>query len=224
MKKLPHSTSFTFNFLLWLMLLGACGYPSKTPKKVHTLPFYNSAEFTPEWIDKSSVEYADIHKIAPFALFSQKSEVINNDFLHGKIYVADFFFTICPSLCPKLTGNMTLLQEEFKNDDEIALVSHTVMPWVDSVAVLESFGDKMGIDPDKWFLLTGDQKEIYQLARKSYFAELESGLNRSPDEFIHTENFILVDQQGRIRGIYNGTLQLEIKRIIEDIKLLKQSG
>ncbi|MCZ6522031.1 MAG: SCO family protein [Bacteroidetes bacterium] len=218
------STKFIFIYLLGLLLIGACGSVSETQKKVDTLPFYNSAEFTPEWIDKSSGEYNDIHKIAPFALLSQKSEVINNDFLRGKIYVADFFFTICPSLCPKLTGNMTLLQEEFKNDDEISLVSHTVMPWADSVAVLKSFGDKMGIDPDKWYLLTGDQKEIYQLARKSYFAELESGLNRSPDEFIHTENFILVDQQGRIRGIYNGTLRLEIKRIIEDIKLLKKSG
>ena len=218
------STRFIFIYPLGLLLIGACGSVSETQKKVDTLPFYNSAEFTPEWIDKSSGEYDDIHKIAPFALLSQKSEVIDNDFLRGKIYVADFFFTICPSLCPKLTGNMTLLQEEFKNDNEISLVSHTVMPWADSVAVLKSFGDKMGIDPDKWCLLTGDKKEIYKLARKSYFAELEPGLNRSPDEFIHTENFILVDQQGRIRGIYNGTLRLEIKRIIEDIKLLKKSG
>ena len=207
-----------------MLFFGACGSVSETQKKVDSLPFYNSAEFTPEWIKESSPEYANIHQIAPFSFRSQKDAVINNDSLKGKIYVADFFFTICPSLCPKLTGNMSRLQEAFQNDDEIALVSHTVMPWVDSVAVLKSFGDKMGIDPDKWYLLTGDQKEIYQLARKSYFAELEPGLNRSADEFIHTENFILVDQQGRIRGIYNGTLRLEVKRIIEDIKLLKKSG
>ena len=223
MAKIVRSTS---HFLLVCSSLNffACNSNPETQNRVDSLPFYNSAEFTPEWIPENSKDYQSIHQIAPFAFYNQNGELVNNQTVTGKIYVTDFFFTTCPSLCPKLTGNMSRLQEEFRNDDEILLVSHTVMPWVDSVDVLRNYGERMEIDPNKWLLLTGEAESIYQMARKSYFAELEVGYSRSPDEFIHTENFILVDQLGRIRGIYNGTLGLEIRRIIEDIKLLKNRG
>ncbi|KYG75445.1 SCO family protein [Roseivirga echinicomitans] len=188
------------------------------------LPFYNSADFTPEWIDEEDEQYSQVHTIANFSFQNQSGDVINNESLAGKIYVADFFFTICPSICPKMTSNLEKIQTEFVNDESVMLVSHTVMPWVDSVGVLKAYADMHGIENNKWHLLTGDTEEIYQLARHSYFAEKEIGLNKNSNEFLHTENFILVDGFGRIRGVYNGTIPLEMARLITDIKTLKQLG
>lgn len=193
-------------------------------KKGTPLPFYNSADFTPEWITQEDSQYYQVHTIADFSFQNQNGDLINNKSLAGKIYVADFFFTICPSICPKMTSNLEKVQAEFENDDSVMLVSHTVMPWVDSVAVLKAYADINGIENNKWHLLTGDTEKMYQLARQSYFAEKEIGLNKTSNEFLHTENFILVDGSGRIRGVYNGTIPLEITRLITDIKTLKQLG
>ena len=187
------------------------------------LPFYNTAEFTPEWIEEGTEAYNNIHRITDFTFTNQEGLSFGSSNLKGKIYVADFFFTICPSICPKMTSNLAKVLDAFEIND-IQLVSFSVMPWVDSVSILKEYADLKGIDQDQWNLLTGPKKEIYQLARQSYFAEKEIGLDKDSNEFLHTENFVLVDQKGRIRGVYNGTLGLEVNRLITDIKTLLELG
>ena len=214
------------NILLFLIssIVVTLGCFDKKIDEPMTLPFYNQADFTPEWIDDNDPSYGQIHKIDEFQFINQNGETIENDNFYGKIYVANFFFTVCPSICPKMTSNMDMVHDQFRNETDVMLLSHSVMPWVDSVQVLKKYAVDRGIDAENWHFVTGDVDEIYALARNSYFAEKEIGIAKDPEEFLHTENFILVDQLGRIRGVYNGTLELEVTRLIEDIKTLRQFG
>lgn len=190
--------------------------------KSKTLPFYNSEDFTPEWIAKSDEKYNTIHTIAPFEFTNQNGIKVNNSTFKNKIYIADFFFTTCPSICPILAKNMNAIQEKYKEDEDILLLSHTVMPWVDTVEKIKEYAvTKEAID-DKWHLVTGNKDKIYNLARTSYFADEDFKKTKDENEFIHTENFILVDKKGRIRGVYNGTLALDIKRLQRHINILKK--
>lgn len=183
------------------------------------LPFYNEPTFTPEWIEETDEAFDDIHTIADFKFQNQKGNWITQDDLNGKLYVANFFFSICPNVCPLMTGNLLKVQDTFKSNPDVKILSHTVMPWVDSVGRLREYADFNGINSENWFLLTGDKKEIYELARKSYYADEGFGKTvTEDDDFLHTENLVLIDQQRRIRGVYNGTLSLETKRLIEDIQ------
>lgn len=204
---------FLYFFLSVLILIGC-------KETMTTLPFFNSAEMTPEWIDKTDSRYKDIHTIRPFTFTNQNNEVVTNETFDDHIYVTDFFFTTCPSICPKMTESMLVLQEEFKNNPEILLLSHSVTPWMDTVEQLKRYANDKGVDDSKWHLVTGEMEEIYNIARKSYFADGKIGMQISDDEFLHTENFILVDKSRRIRGIYNGTMDLDITRLIEDLDIL----
>ena len=189
-----------------------------------TLPFFNSAEFTPEWISEKSEKYLNIHKIPTFSFINQNGKEVTNDTYKGKIYVADFFFTSCPGICPRLAKNMGKLQEEFKNDNDVLLLSHSVTPVKDSVPVLRMYAEENNVDSNKWNLVTGSKKEIYDIARKAYFADEDFVKTQDESAFIHTENFVLIDKKGRIRGVYNGTLAVETDRILRHIKLLKKEG
>ena len=189
-----------------------------------TLPFFNTPELTPEWISKGARDFDNIHKIPQFSLINQEGKKITNDFYKEKIYVADFFFTSCPGICPMLEKNMSTLQEEFKNDAEVLLLSHTVTPVKDSVSVLKKYAIANKIRTEKWNLVTGDKEQIYNLARKGYFADEAFNKTNDKDAFVHTENFVLVDKKGRIRGVYNGTLALDTKRLIRHIAMLKKEG
>ena len=200
-----------------LCYLTACQKPT-----LSTLPVYNEPNFNPLWLPTSALNSDTIHRIAPFALCDQLGDTLSNQDLDGKIYVANFFFSVCPSICPKMTSNLQLIQETFADDPGVKLLSHTVMPWVDSVAQLRDYGDRMHINPKQWHLLTGSRAEIYQLARQSYFAEEEIGYNRDSTEFLHTEHVLLVDGKRRLRGIYNGTLPLDMERLRDDIWVLKK--
>ena len=185
------------------------------------LPFYTEATWTPHWIAEDDERFENIHTIADFEFLNQKGERINNSSFGGKIYVTNFFFTICPSVCPKMTKNLDLIQERFAGDERVGILSHTVMPWVDSVATLNEYALRHEIDENIWHLVTGDKKDIYQMARASYFADEGFGKSVTTDEdFLHTENIMLVDQQRRLRGVYNGTLPLEMRRMIEDMETL----
>ncbi|MBL7818718.1 MAG: SCO family protein [Saprospiraceae bacterium] len=206
--------------LIFILLLAFLACQKK--ENAATLPVYNQANFTPLWLSKKEMETDTIHRIADFSFQNQLGETVTNAQLDGKIYVANFIFTICPSICPKMQDNLDLVQKTFATDPSVLLVSHTVMPWVDSVAQLKSYGQKRNIDPKKWQLLTGDAGKIYDLARKSYFAEEEIGYAKDSTEFLHTEHVLLIDGKRRLRGVYNGTLPLEIERLIEDIKVLKR--
>ena len=190
--------------------------------KSTTLPFYNSAAFTPEWISKKDTNYSKIHRIDSFEFTNQNGHLITNKTFEGKIYIADFFFTTCPSICPILANNMATIQEFYKEDASVLLLSHTVMPRVDSVAKIKEYKKKKGAIDGKWHLITGDRDHIYNIARTSYFADGDFNETKNKSEFIHTENFILVDAKGRIRGVYNGTLGVDILRLRRHIEILKK--
>lgn len=192
--------------------------------KESTLPFFNSQEYTPEWIAENDENYDQIHTIGRFEFTDQKNNIVKNGTLRDYIYVADFFFTTCPSICPKMTEHMLEIQDTFINDNDIKLLSHSVMPWKDSVLVLDAYAKLKGVNYPKWHLVTGDENEIYALARKSYFADEDFGFTANEEDFLHTDKFILVDKLGRIRGIYSGIVEEDIQRIIEDIKILKQEN
>ena len=206
-----------------LLLINICFACKKenVVDKAKTLPFYNSEDFTPEWISKSDEKYNKIHTIKQFQFTNQNGKKIDNNTVLGKIHIADFFFTTCPGICPILAKNMSKVQELFQNDEDIILLSYSVMPWIDTVEKIKEYASEKNIIDNKWHLLTGDKNEIYNLARTSYFADEDFKKTKDEDEFIHTENFILVDKKGRIRGVYNGTLALEIERLKRHINLLK---
>jgi protein SCO1 len=202
-----------------LILLSSCG----EKKELVVMPFINQPDFTPEWIDKKSPEYKAIHRVPAFSFLDQDSNLITEKTVTGKIYVADFFFTRCGSICPKMTKNMSALQEHFKNNTEVIFLSHSVLPEMDSVPVLKKYAEQHGIISGKWHLLTGNRDTIYRLARREYFAGDTIGYYQAANDFLHTENFILLDRERRIRGVYNGTLEIEIDRLKEDIiSLLKE--
>jgi protein SCO1 len=166
---------------------------------------------------------ADFHRIPDFSFTNQLGETISQVGLKDQITVVDFFFTTCPGICPKMTGNMKLVQDAFVEDEQVQLLSHSVTPDFDQVSVLAAYADRNEVKAGKWHLLTGEREKIYDLARNYYFVEEDMGLLKSPDEFLHTENFILVDQNKHIRGIYNGLNTTSINQLIADIKSLQKN-
>jgi len=190
-------------------------------KPVEVLPIYQPAEVNEKLVDSSIIHVAKYHKISDFKLTNQNGKEITQANYKDKIYVADFFFTTCQDICPVMTKNMYQLQEELKNDNEILLLSHTVIPEVDTVEQLKEYAIENKVDDSKWNLVTGDKKQIYELARKSYLAVEDSNFNEF--DMIHTENFMLIDKEKQIRGFYDGTNSEEINRLFKDIEILKQS-
>ena len=190
-------------------------------KPVETLPIYQPAEVNEKLVDSSVIHVSKYHKISDFELINQNGQKITQEFYSNKIYVADFFFTTCQDICPIMTKNMYKLQEELKDDDDILFLSHTVIPEVDTVQQLKEYSIKNKVDDSKWNLVTGDKKQIYDLARKSYLAVEDTEYGEF--DMIHTENFMLIDKKRQIRGFYDGTNDLEIEKLLEDIEILKQS-
>ncbi len=195
------------------------GYFLLTPKR--RLPVYNPADVNPRLVDDKVKHIRSNHKIANFQLINQNGNTITEQDYINKIYVADFFFTRCASICPIMTTNMADLQAYYKNDSTVQFLSHSVTPTIDSVSVLRAYADKKGVIDEKWNLVTGDKKQIYELARKSYFAVLDEG-DGGDQDFIHTEQFILIDAKRQIRGFYDGTDKKEMQEIINDIQILKE--
>ncbi len=195
-------------------------YNALQPVKV--LPIYQPADFNPELVDTSILHVKKYHTIADFSLTNQNGKVITNDDYKDKIYVADFFFTTCPTICPIMTENMGTIQKEILNDNDVMLLSHSVTPEIDSVAQLKKYAIKKGVNDSKWNLVTGDKKQIYELARKSYMAVKTDG-DGGPYDMIHTENFMLIDKERRIRGTYDGTNPKEIKKLLDDLEILRAS-
>ena len=187
---------------------------------LETLPIYQPAEVNEKLVDSSIIHVSKYHKIADFKLTNQNGEKITQEFYNDKIYVADFFFTTCQDICPIMTKNMYQLQEELKNDNNILFLSHTVMPEIDTVEQLKKYAIENKIDESRWNLVTGDKKQIYDLARKSYLAVEDSEFGNF--DMIHTENFMLIDKKRQIRGFYDGTDKNEIIRLLSDIEILKK--
>lgn len=197
-----------------LVLIAACTQSSKTQ-----LPVINPSDINPDLVDYSLRKTNKNHTVADFKLINQNGKTITQSNYINKIYVTDFFFTSCQSICPVMTTNMRILQNEFLNYDDLMLLSLSVTPEIDSIPVLREYATKNGVIDSKWNITTGDKRHIYELARKSYFAVVEQG-DGGLQDFIHTPNFILVDKEKQIRGIYNGTDDEEIHRLINDINVL----
>lgn len=185
------------------------------------LPVFNPVDVNPRLVDQSLLHINSNHKIGDFSLINQNGKVITQEDYKDKIYVSDFFFTTCQTICPIMTHNMAKIQKEFNEDDSVMLLSHSVTPEIDSVTVLRDYADRKGVVDVKWNVTTGDKKHIYELARKSYFAVVDEG-DGGDQDFIHTENFILVDKKRQIRGYYDGTQDEEMDRLITDIKTLQK--
>ncbi len=207
-----------FIFFFALFFIPVLYFLSK-PKTV--LPVYNPADVNPRLVDDQLKHITKNHKIADFILLNQNGDTITQENFKDKIYVADFFFTRCQTICPVMAVNMAELQNYFIDDPEIKFLSHSVTPVMDSVPMLKDYANKKGAIDGKWDLTTGDKKHIYNLARKSYFAVLDEG-DGGDQDFIHTEQFILVDKKKQIRGYYDGTDKNEMQRIIKDIEILKK--
>ena len=192
-------------------------YSALKPKK--TLPIFNPSDVNPELVD-STVQYiSKYHTIADFSFVNQNGKTITQKDYEGKVYVADFFFTTCGSICPKMTTNLVEVQKAIINNPKVMLLSHTVFPETDSVPVLKAYAIKNGVIDSKWNLVTGDKKEIYTMARKSYLA-VKLGRPEQLYDMVHTENFVLVDQKKRVRGFYDGTKKEDIQKLISDIDYL----
>lgn len=190
-------------------------------KPAPSLPIYQPSMVNTELVDSTMQYIRKYHKVAEFKLINQNGDTVTQENYKDKIYVADFFFTTCQTICPIMTDHMKKIQEEFKDDDEVLLLSHTVTPKIDSVKQLRKYADKKGVIDNKWNLVTGDKKQIYELARKSYFVVKNQG-NGGPYDMIHTENFALIDNQRRIRKFYDGTNPDAIEELIKDIATLKK--
>jgi protein SCO1/2 len=194
-------------------------YDALKPEK--RLRIYQPSDVNNELVDESMQHIRKYHTIAPFKLINQNGDTITNANYDGKIYIADFFFTTCPTICPIMTGNMVEIQKKIVDDPSVMLLSHSVTPVIDSVPQLKKYALEKGVIDEKWNLVTGDKKQIYELARKSYLAVKNDG-DGGPYDMIHTENFILVDKEKRIRGFYDGTNQEEIEKLLNDLTILKQ--
>lgn len=185
------------------------------------LPIYQPTMVEPELVDSTLHYKKKYHKIANFSLTNQNGKAITQNDYKNKIYVADFFFTTCPTICPIMTKNMADIQNKIINDDEVMLLSHSVTPEIDSVAQLKKYAIEKGVNDKKWNLVTGDKKQIYELARKSYLAVKDQG-DGGPFDMIHTENFMLIDKKRQIRGFYDGTNPEDMERLLDDITILKE--
>ncbi|MFY9243295.1 MAG: SCO family protein [Polaribacter sp.] len=207
----------------FLLLIGliACKESKKNESRIATLPFYNEPTFTPKWLDANDEKLGSFHTIPDFELTNQNGEIITQKTFENKIYVTDFFFTTCPGICPMMTKNMHLIQEAFKEDDTILILSHSVTPTKDSVPQLKTYAIENEVGKN-WHLVTGDKKQIYDLGRQWYFVEEDLGETKGLDDFLHTENFILIDKNKHIRGIYNGLNKNSVKQLIADINTLKK--
>lgn len=188
-------------------------------KPVPRLPEYQPTMVNNKLVDTSVQFVKKYHRIAPFQLINQLGDTVTEADYEGKMYVADFFFTTCQDICPVMTEHMLEIQEQLRPEDSVYLLSHSVIPEYDTPEVLKAYADQKGVDPKRWNLVTGPRSEIYALARKSYFAVED--VPGEEDAMVHTENFMLIDKRGQIRGYYDGTNDAAIEQLLEDIAILK---
>lgn len=202
------------------LLIAAIGCESRESN----LPYYVSEQLTPEWMSDDAVNDSSMHRIAGFSLTNQRSRTITDRALKGKISIAHFFFTECAGVCPKTQPNLARVLAKFPDDDRVQIFSHSVKPEENSVAKLAAYAAEHRIADPRWNLLTGPRSAIERLANDSYFANLNDGRSYGVEDLVHTETVFLVDPHGRIRGVYNGTLELDMDRLVEDIRVLMKDG
>jgi len=194
--------------------------------KNNTLKVYNPADINPLLVDPSIQNVNKDHVIADFAFLNQLGDTITKQDVQGSIFVTDFFFTTCGGICPKMTHQLTRVQQEFADDPNFLILSHTVNPSIDTVEVMLKYAERFDANPEKWWFLTGTKKDLYLMARKSYLVvpdEADPNFDHGGEsDFVHTENFALIDPDGRIRGMYDGTNPEEVNELIRDVYDLKK--
>jgi len=201
--------------LLLLLVVGFAGayfLSKKQNKPIRTLPYFEPKSLTRTKIEKH-------HSVPAFSFINQNGQTVTEEAVKGKVYVCDFFFTTCQSICPIMSNELERVYKEFKTKDDFLILSHTVNPETDSVAQLKEYAQKHGVSDLHWLFLTGDKKRLYEIARKGYLLNAEEG-DGGEDDFIHTQNFALIDKERCIRGFYDGTDSAEVSRLIKDIHLL----
>lgn len=204
-----------------LLVIGSCCILCACDQKKQAgLPYYSTADFTPQWISAKDAD--TVHTIPGFSFTNQDGKLITRKDFDKKITVVDFFFTTCPGICKKLTFSMAKVQAAFTHDNDVMLLSHSVTPEKDSVPVLKKYAVEKGAINNKWHLVTGNRKEIYNIARTAYFADEDMGWKQDSTTFLHTENILLIDKHHHIRGVYKGTIPKEVNDLIDDIKKLQQ--
>ncbi len=202
----------------WLLLIiplifvGWYFFNKNEQKPLRTLPYYGQ---------KNSMKDGDTsyHTVKPFCFINQYNEKVTEETVKGKVYVTDFFFTTCQSICPIMSTELERVYKQFATHKEVLILSHTVAPEEDSISVMLDYAKLHGVKDKQWLFLTGDKKHLYDMARTSYLLNMEEG-NGDADDFIHTQNFALVDKERHLRGFYDGTDSIEVSRLITDINLL----
>lgn len=212
MKKFP----LAFRFIAGA-LVALCSVVSTAD----SLPYYNSEEFTPHWLEPNSPELEDFHQIPAFSFVDQDGATVTDRSFENKIYVAGFFFSTCPGICPTLRSKLSKVQEEIIDNDYVRILQHSIRPTTDTVEVLKQYAAEHGIQSEKWHLVTGDKASIYDLAKNYYFASEDLGNIQNTQDFLHTENLLLIDQNRHIRGIYNGLNTASVSYLIADIEALE---
>jgi len=204
-----------------MLLLGSISIITATSAYgADDLPYYNSKEFTPHWIESGSDALNDFHQIPAFSFTNQDGEEVSEKDFENKIYVAGFFFSTCPGICPMIRSKLAKVQEAFIDDDSVKILQHSIRPNTDTVDLLKAYADKNGILSSKWYLATGERDAIYSLAKSAYFASDDLGNLQNTEDFLHTESLLLIDQNRHIRGIYNGLNSASVDYLIADIKAL----
>lgn len=211
-----HSWRACLGVLLGLFILGfaQAGMASE-------LPYYDTPAFTPRWLQADNQELERFHRIADFSFSNQDGETVTEDVVENKIYVASFFFSTCPGICPAIRSKLSKVQEHYLDDHDVLILSHSIRPTTDTPKILRAYADSNGVQSGKWHLLTGDKDALYRIAKDSYFASEDLGEAENLSDFLHTENLLLIDQDRRIRGIYNGLSVSSVNYLIADIGLLK---
>lgn len=206
MKKYWLLASIPLAFVVWFLI------SKKENKPVRYLPHFGAKNTV-------KVNNTSYHTIPDFEFINQYNEIVNQQTVKNKIYVTEYFFTTCTSICPIMNRHLEKVYKEFHDNPDFLILSHTVDPETDSVSVLKEYAEMRDVKDKKWLFVTGDKKNLYELARKGYLLNAEEG-NGDDEDFIHTQNFALIDKASNIRGFYDGTDSLEIVRLIQEIKIL----
>ena len=189
-------------------------------REPYDLPVYEPSDLNPALVDPQALTQGS-HRILDFELLNQEGDTVRRADVEGQILVVDFFFTRCATIGPKMTANLKLIHDRLNPTWPVQIMSHSVTPQADSVSVLHAYATKQEANPDFWWFLTGAKTDIYKLARRSYFSCLDEGDGGFQD-FVHTENVVLVDDQGRLRGFYDGTDSQAMSRLFSDLRFLVQ--
>lgn len=204
----------------WLLMMATLSWGLAAKAETQTLPYYNAEDFTPHWLDAGAPELEGFHAIPDFSFVNQDGKTVSSDTYNDKVYVASFFFTSCPGICPTLTIKLSLIQKTFFDNDQVRILSHSAMPEVDQVPVLRAYAETHKIHSKKWDLVTGPKTDIYSIAKSAYFASEDMGEPEGAGDFLHTEKLLLIDKNKHIRGVYSGLSDTAMVDLIADINLL----